>query len=178
MKVVLNCGNPGKVDEFRRLIPNWVQLEVVDLATPEESFTCEANASAKARAGYIATQRPCLGEDTGVFVNALSGRPGVFAKRAAGGRDVAEWVLDEMSGVDSRSCTMRTSVVLYTVAGPWLVTRDLPLVVLRYPRGSGGFGYDRVLALPRSGRSLAEMSPSQKDSISPRAACVRALFRR
>ncbi len=184
---VLATANPHKADEMRAVL---VDLDIelierpVDVPEVEETEdTLEGNALLKARALVEATGRPAIADDTGLFVEVLNGRPGVFSARYAGesasDRDNVEKLLAELEGVDEgrRRAQFRTVIaVAYPQRGPTLVVGTLDGSITAAPRGEGGFGYDPVFAPNGAGgRTLAQMSPDQKNAISHRGNALRAL---
>jgi XTP/dITP diphosphohydrolase len=142
----------------------------------EDGETCEANAVKKARAIAEYTGLPAAADDTGLEVDALDGRPGVYAARYAGEHVTYEdnWrkLLRELSGVPAERRTAR----FYTVAavaipggGVQTATGVLEGRIAEHPAGSRGFGYDPVFLVPETGKTLAELSSEEKNRISHRA---------
>lgn len=148
--------------------------EVPDVV--EDGDTCEANAIKKARAVSQATGLLAVADDTGLEVDALGGRPGVFAARYAGLQATYEdnWrkLLDEMTGVPRDRRTARF-VTVAAVALPSQVvevtTGRLDGLIAEEPAGARGFGYDPVFYVPELGKTLAELSSEEKNRISHRA---------
>jgi XTP/dITP diphosphohydrolase len=184
---VLATANPHKADEMRAVLVGLdVQLieRPVDAPEVEETEdTLEGNALLKARALVEATGRPAIADDTGLFVEALDGRPGVFSARYAGEnasyRDNVEKLLAELEGVDERRrrAQFRTVIaVAYPQRDPEIVVGTLDGSITTAPRGEGGFGYDPVFEPNGAGgRTLAQMLPDQKNAISHRGNALRAL---
>jgi len=191
--IVLATSNEGKASELRALLADLpVQLvttaEVLGerMTLPEDGDTFEANAIQKAKAISAATRMIALADDSGLEVKALGGRPGVRSARFAHDRATdAEnnaallRALEEAEGDDERSARFRCVLAL---SSPWLgddvktSQGRVEGVIARDPRGSGGFGYDPLfLATEAGGRSMAELSESEKNHISHRARAVRAL---
>lgn len=186
MRLLLATSNPGKLREFRRLLAD-VPLEIVTpadlgiaLDVPEDHDTYEANAVAKAVAYARAGNCIALADDSGIEVDALGGRPGVHSARYGGpGLDDAARtarLLDELRGVEERYRTARYRAV---VALAWPEGRVETFMatfegrIAEEPRGSGGFGYDPVF-VTADGRTAAELSDEEKDSMSHRGLAVRA----
>jgi XTP/dITP diphosphohydrolase len=154
----------------------------------EDGDTCEANAVKKARTVAEATGLPTVADDTGLEVDALEGRPGVFAARYAGEgatyEDNCRKLLTELAGVPREQRTARfiTVAALDTPSQGVRVARGvLEGLIAEEPRGTEGFGYDPVFIVPRLGKTLAELSAEQKNQISHRAkafAQVRDFFER
>ena len=142
----------------------------------EDGETCEANAIKKARAVSKATGLMAVADDTGLEVNALGGRPGVFAARYAGEHATYEdnWrkLLQELSGVPRKRRTARfmTVAAMALPSGEVQVTTgQLEGVISEEPAGAGGFGYDPVFFVPELGKTLAQLSAEEKNRISHRA---------
>ena len=160
-RLVLATANLGKIAELAALLGDRYQVEArpVDLAeTVEDGDTLEANARKKATEVAVHAGAMALADDTGLFVDALDGRPGVHSARYAGpegdaGANLAK-LLDEMAPVAAAARTARFRTVI-AVAWPdgreMLVEGSVEGTVLAEPRGGGGFGYDPVFA-PRRGR--------------------------
>ena len=184
---VLATANRHKVDEMRSVLtPYDVQLlprpdEVPDV--DETDDTLEGNALLKARAISKATGEAAIADDTGLFIDALSGRPGVHSARYAGDgvtydQNVKK-VLRELKGVDlaDRGARFRTVIaVAYPSGASWWVDGVLEGTILESPKGEGGFGYDPIFApVDEGGRSLAELTPEEKNARSHRGHALRAL---
>jgi XTP/dITP diphosphohydrolase len=167
------------------LAPYGVQLlprpdEVPEVE--ETQGTLEGNALLKARALANATGEAAIADDTGLFVDALAGRPGVHSARYAG-HDVnfaenVKKVLGELEGVANadRRARFRTVIaVAYPSGESWWVDGVLEGTILRAPQGDGGFGYDPIFApMDEGGRSLAELTPTEKNARSHRGHALRA----
>lgn len=190
-EVVFGTRNAGKLRELQRLLrPHGVTVrslldhpELPDAVEDGETF--EANAVKKAR--HIAEQLGCLGvaDDSGLVVDALGGRPGVYSARYGGpGLSQAEKnqrMLGELDGVPDERRTCRFVCVLAAIpaAGGAPVTAEGTCEgrVLHAPRGDGGFGYDPIFGpVERPGRSMAELAPDDKNQISHRGRAMRALL--
>lgn len=183
---VLATANEHKVIEIRAALASLdVELRPRPGDLPEVDETAdslEGNAVLKARAVAAATGQAALADDTGLFVDALDGRPGVFSARYAGEdatyADNVRKLLREMEGVEpaSRGARFRTVVaVAYPGGESWWVEGVLEGEILTAPVGEAGFGYDPVFA-PRGagGRSLAQLSLEEKNALSHRGRALAA----
>ncbi len=142
----------------------------------EDGETCEANAIKKARAIAEFTGLPAVADDTGLEVDALGGRPGVYAARYAGEdatyEDNCRKLLRELAGVP---CERRTARFLTVAAialpsdGVQVAHGTLNGVIAEEASGALGFGYDPVFFVPELGKTLAQLSAGQKNTISHRA---------
>ena len=184
---VLATANHHKVEEMRAILaPYDVQLlprpdEVLDV--DETDDTLEGNALLKASALSKATGQAAIADDTGLFIDALSGRPGVHSARYAGDgasyEENVKKVLRELRGVhlvDRRAHFRTVIAVAYPIGTTWWVDGVLEGTILDTPRGEGGFGYDPIFApVDEGGRSLAELTPEEKNARSHRGHALRAL---
>ncbi len=145
----------------------------------EDGETCEANAIKKAREVARFTGLLALADDTGLEVDALGGRPGVHAARFAGEgasyKDNCTKLLREIKGVlgEQRRARFITVAALAFPNGQTTVVEGaLAGFITEQETGTNGFGYDSVFFVPDSGKTLAQMSPAEKNRISHRARAV------
>jgi XTP/dITP diphosphohydrolase len=183
---VLATANPHKADEMREVLaPLGVELLARPADVPdvdETESTLEGNALLKARALCAATGQAAIADDTGLFIEALDGRPGVWSARYAGEHatyaDNVDKALRELADVpDERRLAQFRSVI--AVAFPddssWWVEGTLAGVMERAPRGEHGFGYDPIFVPDDGdGRTLAEFSAEEKNALSHRGRALRA----
>ena len=155
-------------------------IDVADVDETEDSL--EGNALLKARALVEATGQAAVADDTGLFVDALDGRPGVQSARYAGQRasyrENVEKLLSELESVESpRTARFVTVIAVAYPSGDWFsVEGVLEGTITTSARGSAGFGYDPVFSPGRDGaRTLAEMTPEEKNDVSHRGRALRAL---
>ena len=184
---IVATKNAGKLAEMRALLGD-LPLALRSLADlprielPPEGDDYAANAVAKARAVALATGLPALGDDSGLEVDALGGRPGVHSARYGGsGRDDAARVallLHELASVPEaqRSARFVCVVALVTPEGESVTARgSCEGRILAAPRGAGGFGYDPIFAPEGRDVSLAELPADEKNRLSHRGRAVAAL---
>ncbi len=192
--LVAATTNRGKLAELRALLVD-LPVDVVSVADVlhealsinEDGDTFEANAILKARAVASEVVMLTLADDSGLEVDALDGRPGVRSARFAHARATdAEnnaallSALGEVAEEDRRTARFRCVLALID---PWGKAGAVPLLaegrcegtVAREPRGSGGFGYDPLFIVGTTGRTMAELSESEKNVVSHRARAVEAL---
>lgn len=187
-RLVLATANPHKLGELAAILSAaGLVVELVPLpgtAPPvlEDGLTFAANAAKKARSAARATGLPAVADDSGLCVDALGGMPGVFSARWAGshGDDAANLrlVLDQVADVpdEHRGASFVCAAALALPSGQERVVEGrLAGVLLRQPRGSGGFGYDPVFLPDGHGRTTAEMSSQEKNAISHRGVALREL---
>ena len=187
-EILLATRNPDKVRELAALLGD-LGIRIRTLAdfptvpeVEEDGTTCEANALKKAREIALATGLPSVADDTGLEVDALGGRPGVFAARYAGEdasyEDNCRKLLKELAGVPPARRTARF-VTVAALAMPGgharVATGTLVGVIAERCVGSQGFGYDSVFFLPELGSTLAELTAEEKNRISHRAKAFRAM---
>lgn len=180
-ELVVATRNNGKVAEIDAALRelNVVVRSVSDygtIAEPEETGTTfAANALLKARYYAEMTGRPCLADDSGLEVDGLNGEPGVYSARYAGEQatDAAnnEKLLDELRHRPNAARTARFRCVLafYDPMGNTL-TADGTCegIILDFPQGLGGFGYDPLFFMPEQGKTLAQMTAQEKNAVSHR----------
>lgn len=193
-EILLATRNLDKVGELAVLLGD-LGIRIRTLAdfpaateVEEDGATCEANALKKARTMVSVTGLPSVADDTGLEVDALDGRPGVFAARYAGEsatyEDNCRKLLKELDGVPPARRTARfvTVAALAMPGGQSRVTTGtLVGVIAEGCVGSHGFGYDPVFFVPELGRTLAELTAEEKNRISHRAkafAGLRAILER
>lgn len=186
-RIVLATKNKGKIKEMRELLAP-MNIEVLSLAdsspvddAEENGATFAENAMLKARYYFAHTGTPCLADDSGLEVDALGGRPGVYSARYSGedATDAANnaKVLREMEGIEKDKRTARFRCAMAFVGEGVELTTDGTCegTLLTEERGQGGFGYDPIFYVPKFDRTLAEMSSEEKNSISHRGAAVRKM---
>jgi len=186
--VVLATANPHKAREMTTVLEAagfTVRPRPEGMADVEETAdTLEGNALLKARALASATGSAAVADDTGLFVDALGGRPGARSARFAGAdardADNVARVLDELAGIaPPRRATFRTVIaVAYPDGRSLTVDGVLAGQIVDAPRGTGGFGYDPVFeADDTPGRTLAQLSAEEKNRVSHRGRALGALAR-
>lgn len=142
----------------------------------EDGDTCEANAIKKAVTIARHTKLPAAADDTGLMVEALGGRPGVHAARYAGEKatyeDNCRKLIHELAGVprERRNARFVTVAALADPDGTVEVVQGvLDGMITDEPAGTKGFGYDPMFYVPELGRTLAQLTPEEKNRISHRA---------
>jgi len=190
VRLVLATGNAGKQREFADLLAPAGCDVVLQSAfgiepADETGDTFEANALLKARHAATGSRLPALADDSGLEVDALDGRPGVYSARFAGvgASDAAnlQKLLDALRDVadDARSARYRCVIALVRAADdpqPLLARGAWEGRIVRAPRGEGGFGYDPVFVPSGETRTVAEMTLAEKNVVSHRALALRALL--
>jgi len=187
-RLLLATNNDHKVRELRRLLAHLpvALLTPADLGLSlepaEDGATYEANALAKARAFADASGLPALADDSGIEVDALGGRPGLYSARYGGSgltdTERVALLLRELADVPDGERTARYRAVLAVVA-PDGTERTAEGwcegTVARAPDGTSGFGYDPIFFVPALGVTMARLSDEEKDAISHRGNAARAM---
>lgn len=189
MKIVLASRNKKKKAELQTLLSQYVDgIEILSLddvgifgEIEEDGVTFEENALIKARAaaesGYIG-----VGDDSGLEVDALGGAPGVYSARYAGehGDDEANnnLLLKNLEDKADRSgrfvCCIACVFPERYGFDPIVVRGHVEGEILRERHGDGGFGYDPLFYFPQFGKTLAEVTPEEKNTVSHRGNAIKA----
>jgi XTP/dITP diphosphohydrolase len=176
--VILATHNAHKLREFARLLEGVALEPLPDAApVPEETGTTFAeNALIKARAAFDATGKPAIADDSGIGAEVLDWRPGVYSARYAGPDASDEANLARLESEVPVGTPLRyTCVIAYVDAdGEHLFEGTCDGVMAAARSGARGFGYDPVFLV--SGRTMADMSDAEKDSLSHRGRAARALL--
>jgi len=183
VRIVLASGNAHKARELGRLLEGW-EVETFAGGLPEETGeTFVENARLKARHVHAAVGGAewVLADDSGIEAAALQGAPGVRSARYAGEDATDEQNLAKLIGALAESDDRRVRYVAELVAiapdgGEVTARGELTGTLAAAPRGTGGFGYDPAFVPDGETRTVAEMSPGEKDAISHRARAARALL--
>lgn len=186
-RLLIATHNAGKVREYRDLLAN-LPLEVTFLTelgirddVEETEDTFEGNAILKARSYAAMAGLWTWADDSGLEVDALDGRPGVYSARYGGpglsDRDRYEKLLTEMASYPKETWTARfRCVVAIATPGGRVNTRSGAVegIITDQPRGEHGFGYDPIFYVPGFGQTMAELHPNVKNNISHRAEAAAA----
>ena len=179
MKLLAATNNKGKIKEIKEILSSLgitvvtPQEAGLSLEVEETGFTFEENAVIKAKAWAKASGMPALADDSGLCVDALGGRPGVMSARFAGenasdGENIAK-LLASLTGVAERSARFICVAALALPAGEVITAQGrYEGIIIDPPMGAEGFGYDPVFFDPEMGKTLAQMSPEEKNARSHR----------
>lgn len=191
-KIVLASGNAGKLREFQQLLAGY-GFEVVpqsdfDIASADETGTTFVeNAIIKARHACQQTGLPAIADDSGIEVDALNGRPGVYSARYAGAGASDEQnnlkLLRELADVPAAHRTARYHAVLAYMRHaddptPILCHGTWEGIILTEARGQGGFGYDPLFFVPTHNCASAELDKAEKNRISHRGKAMQELLQK
>jgi len=189
-KIVLASGNAGKVREINKLFADS-GIEVIpqtDLGVPEvpeTGTTFVENAIIKARHAAEVTGLPAISDDSGIEVDALDARPGVYSARYAGENanddDNNNLMLKELAGVaeDKRTARYQCLIVFmrsHTDPVPIITQGSWEGRILEAPQGDGGFGYDPIFYVPTHDCSGGELPLDVKNTMSHRAIALKAML--
>ena len=186
MEFVIATHNPKKREELARVL-GTLGFSLVDVPLPEveeTGLTFEENSRLKALSGCRATGLPCIGDDSGLCVDALNGEPGVFSARYAGehGNDDANMnlLLEKMQFAQTEGRTARfvCAICCAFPDGSEIMSRGTCEGRIVFKRvGEFGFGYDPIF-LPDEvpGFTMAQLNAAQKDKISHRGRAISLLF--
>ena len=183
-KIVFATNNAHKLEEVRDILKDKIQVLslkeigcVDDIA--ETAETLEANAEIKARYIFDKFGVDCFADDTGLEVEALNGKPGVYSARYAGepsdSTKNVKKILTEMEGVENRNAQFRTVICLMEEGECYFFEGIIKGKIALTPTGESGFGYDPVFIPEGYDRSFAELTSEEKNSISHRALAVKKL---
>ena len=188
--LIFATNNKHKLQEVREMLDGVVEIrslqEMVEAGhpelageIPETADTLDGNALQKAQWVYERTGLDCFADDTGLEVNALDGRPGVYSARYAGEHctfdDNVNKMLHEMADKEDRRACFRTVICLMEGGVPRYFEGRVDGEILRERHGQEGFGYDPIFMPDRFAVSFAEMPLEVKNSISHRGLAVKKL---
>ncbi len=183
-ELVFATNNAHKLFEVQHLLGDsfkLLSLQDINLIEeiPEDYDTLEKNALQKAWHIYNRTNRSCFADDTGLEVEALDGRPGVYSARYGGehrnSKDNIIKLLNELQGVNNRKARFRTVIALILDGKDFLFEGIVNGKIVDSERGVDGFGYDPVFQPDGYAITFAEMAIDQKNQISHRARAVNCL---
>ncbi len=190
MKVVLASKNKHKLEEISQITKQFdmelvLQSELgVDIDVEETGTTFEENSLIKAEAVMKATGMPALADDSGIMVDALGGAPGVYSARYGFDESLDDWgrlelLLKNTENVpDGQRQAKFVSVISFiTPDGQVIQARgEIHGELTRQPRGDHGFGYDPIFYYPPLGKTTAQLSPEEKNSVSHRANALKVFY--
>ena len=189
VKLLIGTGNAGKIRELETLLSGLdVELTTpaqlgLDLDVDETGETLEENARLKARAYANAGGMVALADDSGLFVDALIGAPGVRSARygapqATTDEDRVSLLLNALAGVpeSERTAAFRCVIVIAKPGSSevHIARGELRGIIEMQPRGTNGFGYDPVFLLPDRRKTMAELESTIKNRISHRGLAAQA----
>lgn len=187
MKLWFASRNRNKIDEVSQILGQKVKLKTLfDIpdfpAIDETGVTFLENSRIKARALWSHFKEPVFSDDSGLIVDALGGKPGVYSMRFSEPNPTHEKNIEKLlrelgkTPISRRTARFQCVVVYLDSAGNENnFLGEVKGFIGFEPRGMGGFGYDPVFILPEMGRTIAELSQEEKNRISHRGNAVKAL---
>lgn len=179
MELLFASGNKDKLIEVREMLGNDLikmpkDVGINDFDVVEDGKTLEENAYKKAHALYELTGKPVFADDTGLFVDSLDMRPGIYSHRYAGENatylDNRNKLLDELKDKSSRKACFKTVIAFIdSSANCHYFEGILNGEITKEEKGVGDFGYDKIFLADGFSKTLAEMSVHEKNQISHRA---------
>ena len=189
MKIYLASGNVNKKKEVQELLPSHKMVlpkdEGIEFDPEETGSTFFENAMIKAKALYDIVKAPVLADDSGICIDFLKGAPGVHSARygSVEGEHVSaeagiNKVLAELKGVKDRSARFACCMVfLLDEDRFYSVQETCEGRITEASSGSGGFGYDPIFFVEKFGKTFAELTSEQKNSISHRGMALKAIIK-
>lgn len=187
MKLAIATNNKHKLSEIRAILGDSFEELLslselgIDIDIEETGKTLEENALIKARTIVKLSGLAAIADDTGLMVDALDGAPGVYSARYAGEEHNdaknREYLLKNLQGVTNRTAHFATSIALCYPDGTELLSEGrVDGEILHEERGSEGFGYDSLFYSYELGKTFAEASQAEKNTVSHRGRALRAML--
>ena len=187
MKIILSTDNAHKLKEITELLEEKAELlskteaGFGDLHPVEDGDTLEANAFIKIKDIDCGEDDIIIGDDTGLFVRALNGEPGVYSARYAGeeGNDEKNRtkLLKALEGIEDRSAYFKTVIAVKRGNETYTVEGICSGGIIEEERGNAGFGYDPIFVPDGEEKTFAEMTDDEKNKISHRGRALQAFIR-
>lgn len=173
--MILASNNQGKLREIKEIFNNWdlkTLKEIgLDIDVEEDQDTFSGNALKKAKEIYEITKEITISDDSGLCIDALNDWPGVLTHRFLGEgktdreRNIA--IIERCNTIKDRSARVVCNIVYYDNGEIIIGEGIIKGYISDYPRGENGFGFDEIFVL-ENGKTLAELSPEEKNSVSAR----------
>jgi len=185
MELIFATHNQHKTEEAKEIAASAFRIKnLKDIGCfeeiPETADTLQGNALQKARYVHEHYHVNCFADDTGLEVEALDGRPGVYSARFAGEhctyQDNVDKLLQEMAEKTNRKACFKTVVALILEEKEYLFEGRVDGEIIESQRGTSGFGYDPVFLPEGFDSTFAEMSDEEKNSISHRGRAMRKMM--
>ena len=185
MNIVFVTNNQNKLSEIKDLVSsnyNILSLKDIDFHNDidETENTLEGNAMLKAKCIHSRFGLDCFADDTGLAIDVLDGRPGVYSARYAGpqcnAKDNIDKVLSELKNFENRNAKFITVIALILNGKQFFFKGECKGYITKIPRGKDGFGYDPIFQPLKSKLTFAEMNQSEKGKISHRGIAVKKLI--
>jgi len=184
--LVIATRNKGKTSEIRDLLKDFpIEIKNLDDFGPipqveEDGTTFEENAYKKASFTARVLGFPAIADDSGLTVDALGGAPGIYSARYAGehagDEQTCAKLLKEMEGISNRKAAFECVISIAVPTGPALTYEArCEGLIAQQPAGSNGFGYDPVFYYPPLGKTFAELTREEKNTVSHRGKALKEL---
>lgn len=191
MRILIGTNNKNKLKQFRRIFNNLdsdaeiLSLEETGIKDDVEEDGASLLDNAKKKAKYYAEKSglPTIADDTGLFVDALNGEPGIHAKRWHTGSEKEKYllILNRMKNVpnDKRTCRYMGSLAFYNPGNQefWTYEKGMEGKIAREPHDVGGFGYDAIFISSDFNKYYSELTDEEKDKILHRTLGIRELIK-
>lgn len=183
-QLIFATNNTNKVLEIKNVLGNRFDIITlkdagINIEIPEPYNTLEENAGTKSKTIFDITGKNCFSEDTGLFVDALNGQPGVKSARYAGdtasNKENIEKLLANLAGNNNRQARFRTIISLLLDGKEYLFEGICEGHILNKPVGEKGFGYDAIFVPDGANKSFGEMDTEEKNCFSHRKKAVAKL---
>jgi len=189
MKLIVASNNQHKISEIKKILEK-LDMDVVslkdagiDIEVEEDGKTFEENAYKKAKEVFdIVKDAYVLADDTGLMVDAINGAPGVYSARFSGEGATYEKnnakLLDLLKDAADKDRGAKFVCVIVLIMGDSRIVKvrgEIEGRILREPRGENGFGYDPLFYVEELGKTFAEMSDEEKNSVSHRGRALEKL---
>lgn len=173
--ILIATHNVHKKEEIQQILSDYNVKSLTDYGIHDEivedGSSFSENAQIKAKYCFEKTGIPSIGDDSGLVVEALGGKPGIYSARYAGNHDFEQniaKVLEEMEGISNRAAYFITVLCYYDEKGPQFFEGRVYGTLLNENKGHKGFGYDPIFVPDGHSRTFAEMLPEEKNAISHR----------
>mgnify|MGYP001195257892 CR=1 FL=1 len=184
-KLVFATHNLNKIKEIKYAISDFDIIGLLDLniteEVPETCNTLKANALQKAKYIFDKTVLDCFADDTGLEIEALNGRPGVYSARYSGpdcdSEKNMQKVLSDLKNFENRKAQFKTVIALIVDGKEYFFEGKVEGEILKDKQGIGGFGYDPIFRPFGYDQSFAEMSLKLKNKISHRGLAIKKLLK-
>ncbi len=183
MKIIAATKNKNKLREFGEILKGFEIISQedagIDIDVEETGTTFEENSLLKAKAIYDATGIAAIADDSGLCVDALGGEPGVYSARYGGegydDKGRVTLLLKNMDNIPDNERSARFVCAITLVSGEGIITArgECEGKIDYTPKGTNGFGYDPVFFVERFNKTMAEISPEQKNEISHRGKALK-----
>ncbi len=181
-KLFLASKNKGKIEEYKKLLLNvncQLYLQPESIEVEENGITFKENAIRKASEVSKKTRSYALADDSGICINALDGKPGIYSSRyAENDKKRIERVLSELQGEENRGAFFIANVCVCSPTGNVILESEAKCFgnIILSPRGNNGFGYDPIFEELSSKLTFSEMNNDLKDKFSHRGKAVKKII--